>query len=82
MNGLVRGGAHSNRQFFFCKVGTPQNIDNVLLDIFYEPQTSGGLSLPSENAEKLVEALKKEGQNHTAIVGDVVGEHPGKIQLL
>jgi len=63
-------------------VGTPQNIDNVLLDIFYEPQTSGGLSLPSENAEKLVEALKKEGQNHTAIVGDVVGEHPGKIQLL
>jgi hypothetical protein len=27
-------------------------------------------------------ALKKEGDLHSSIVGEVVREHPGKIQLL
>jgi selenide,water dikinase len=82
--GLVPGGAHSNRQFFSCKVNADTKLSPLLMDILYDPQTSGGLliSLPSDEAEKLVIALKKEGDLHSSIVGEVVREHPGKIQLL
>lgn len=82
--GLIPGGAYSNRQFFSCKVEVHSNAPDLLVDILYDPQTSGGLliSLPSGEAEKLVAALKKEGHIHTCIVGEVVEEHPGKIELL
>ena len=58
-------------------------ISNLLVDILYDPQTSGGLliSIPSIKAEELVAALKKEGQVYSCIVGEVVKEPPGKIQL-
>jgi selenide,water dikinase len=82
--GLVPGGAYSNRQFFSCKVEVHSNVPELLLDILYDPQTSGGLliSLPPGEAEKLVNALKKEGHVYSSIVGEVVEEPPGKIQLL
>jgi selenide,water dikinase len=82
--GLLTGGGHSNRQFFSCRVEADTNLSPLLMDILYDPQTSGGLliSLPSDEAEKLVIALKKEGDLHSSIVGEVVREHPGKIQLL
>jgi selenide,water dikinase len=81
--GLVPGGAHSNRTFFSCKVEMDSQISNLLVDILYDPQTSGGLliSIPSIKAEELVAALKKEGQVYSCIVGEVVKEPPGKIQL-
>lgn len=83
-SGLVPGGAHSNRQFFSCKVEAQSNVEEVLLDILYDPQTSGGLliSLPSRGAEELVAVLKKEGLAYSSIVGEVVKGPSGKIQLL
>lgn len=83
-SGLVPGGAHSNRKFFSCKVEMDPKISDLLVDILYDPQTSGGLliSMPSGEAEKLVAALKKKGHVHSCIVGEVVKELPGKIQLL
>jgi selenide,water dikinase len=60
------------------------DVPNLLVDIFYDPQTSGGLliSLLSDEAEALVAILKKEGQVNSSIVGEVVEDLPGKIQLL
>lgn len=82
--GLVPGGAHSNRQFFSCRVEAQSNIDEVFMDILYDPQTSGGLliSLPPGGAEKLIAVLKEEGHIYSSIVGEVVEEHPKRIQLL
>jgi len=82
--GLVPGGAHSNRDFFSCKVEIHSDVPSLLMDIFYDPQTSGGLliSVPSSEAEKLVATLKKEGHGHSGIVGEVVEDPPGKIRLL
>ncbi len=82
--GLIPGGAHSNRDFFSCKVEVHPNVPDLLVDILYDPQTSGGLliSLPSDGAERLVEALKKEGNIDSCIVGNVVEEPRGKIQIV
>jgi selenide,water dikinase len=82
--GLIPAGTYSNRQFFSCKVEAHSNVPELLLDILYDAQTSGGLliSLPSIEAEKLEDALKKEGHLYSSIVGEVVEDHPGKIQFL
>jgi selenide,water dikinase len=82
--GLLTGGGHSNRQFFSCRVEADTNLSPLLMDILYDPQTSGGLliSLPSDQAQHLVEALKKEVQMDAWIVGQVVEGPPGKIQII
>jgi len=82
--GLVTGGGHSNRQFFSCRVEADTNLSPLLMDILYDPQTSGGLliSLPSDQAQNLVETLQKEAQMDTWIVGHVVEGPPGKIQII
>jgi selenide,water dikinase len=82
--GLVPGGAHSNRQFFSCRVEANMNLSPLLMDILYDPQTSGGLliSLPLAEAGKLVGTLKKEENIDAYIVGEVVEGPQGKIQIL
>ena len=82
--GLVPGGAYSNRDYFSCRVETASTISPFLLDLLYDPQTSGGLliSLPSPEAKSLIEALKKEDLIDARIVGRVVEEPKGRIQII
>jgi selenide,water dikinase len=81
--GLIPGGAYSNRDFFSCRVEVHSGVLTLLVDLFYDPQTSGGLliSLPSGKAEELVATLKKEKNIDSCIVGEVVKEPVGKIQI-
>jgi len=81
--GLIPGGAHSNRDFFSCRADVQPDVPALLMDLLYDPQTSGGLliSLPSDEAERLVEALKKEDID-SSIVGRVVDEPRGRIQIV
>lgn len=81
--GLIPGGAYSNRDFFSCRVEMDSSVLPLLGDIFYDPQTSGGLliSLPSGEAEELVATLKKEKDIGSWIVGEIVKEPVGKIQI-
>ncbi len=83
-NGLIPGGAHSNRKYFSCHVEVNSRVPEILVDLFYDPQTSGGLliSLPPEKAQRLVEALRKEGVLQSSIIGEVVEGPPGRIQIL
>ena len=81
--GLVPGGAHSNRQFFSCRVQVRPEVSPFLIDLLYDPQTSGGLliSLPAEKATRLMETLKKEENIDSSLVGEVVKDPSGKIQI-
>lgn len=82
--GLIPAGAYSNRQFFSCSVDVDPRVPSVLVDILYDPQTSGGLliSLPSEKAGKLVLALKEEDNIDSSVVGGVVEEPRGRMRIL
>jgi selenide,water dikinase len=82
--GLIPGGADSNRQFFSCRTEIHSSVPGFLIDVLYDPQTSGGLliSLPSSEQERLVETLKKEGDIYSSVVGEVVEEPRGKIQIV
>ncbi len=83
-NGLIPGGAYSNRKYFSCHVEVDSRVPEILVDLFYDPQTSGGLliSLPSERAQKLVEALRREGILDSSIIGEVMEGPPGRIQII
>ena len=82
--GLLPEGAYSNRQYYSCKVEVDPMVPPLLIDLFYDPQTSGGLlvSLPPDQAEKMVEGLRKDGHADASIIGEVVGEHPGKMRII
>ena len=82
--GLLSGGAYSNRQFFSCKVEVDPTVPSVLIDLLYDPQTSGGLlvSLPPGRAEEMVTVLHQDGYSDATIVGEVIGNLQGKMKIL
>lgn len=79
--GFVPGGLYRNRDFRIAQIEAANSCPAWLLDIFFDPQTAGGLffSLPALLAPKLIEKMHQAGIGDAAIVGEVVSEHPGKI---
>jgi selenide,water dikinase len=57
--GAIPGGLRNNREFAACAVGGAEAVDAALLDLLYDPQTSGGLliSLPESDAAQLLRVL-------------------------
>jgi selenide,water dikinase len=81
--GMCPAGLHRNREYYSCKVEISDEIAEHVRDVFYDPQTSGGLliCLEAEKAETLLERLKEAGVAEAAIIGEVVSEPKGKVVL-
>ena len=79
--GFVPGGLYRNKNFRIAQIEAADTCPSWLLDVFFDPQTAGGLffSLPAEQAAPLVEKMQSAGIGDTAIVGEVVSDHPGRI---
>ncbi len=73
--GMVPAGAHKNRAFFKDLIQVDRAMDRALLDLIFDPQTSGGLliSLKKQDAEAFVVQLGKKGMN-ARIIGEVMGD--------
>jgi len=79
--GLIPAGTYRNREFCQSWVDFEPELSAFYADIFFDPQTSGGLliSVPGNKAEVLLKALKEKGVKTVAIVGEVIAEPTGKI---
>lgn len=79
--GMVAGGLHRNKKFRMHMVDVAPHVPDYVIDIFFDPQTSGGLlfSLPEDEAEDIVKKMHAEGIEDAAIVGEVTGKPKGKI---
>jgi len=79
--GMVPGGLHRNREFRVHMLEVDHQIPDWMVDMLFDPQTSGGLlfSLSSPQAKELLKKLHEEGIEEAAIVGEVVSEPKGKI---
>ncbi len=81
--GYLPGGLYRNRNFRIAQIEKAPSCPDWIFDVCFDPQTAGGLffSLPEAKADKLVETMRRAGMADAAVVGDVVGEHPGKILM-
>ena len=79
--GLIPAGAHNNRSFRKNMIDVNEIVPRELMDVLFDPQTSGGLliSVKHEEADLLVNTLQEGGVEDACIVGEVVQEPHEKI---
>lgn len=79
--GFVPGGTTRNREFRADMVKIDKSVSRVMVDILFDPQTSGGLlmSVPASDAETLMKRMRKTGIREAAIIGEVVAKPKGRI---
>jgi selenide, water dikinase len=80
--GLMPGGSFANRRFCEQHLQVAPGLDPVLIDLFSDAQTNGGLLLavaPDQSAA-LVDCLRDQGTPAT-LIGAVTGQAPGRIRL-
>jgi selenide,water dikinase len=80
--GLLPGGSYRNQNFCAKHLEIDAAVDPFLVDIFSDPQTSGGLliAVPHHEASALVQKLKEKNTPAAAIIGEVLETKPGTIQ--
>ena len=78
--GIGPGGLDRNRSYFGTAIIIHAPVEEVLVDLLFDPQTSGGLliALPGENAEALVRDLSARGLT-AARVGEIAAPSDGLI---
>jgi selenide,water dikinase len=81
--GMVAGGLTRNREFRKNMVDFSPSLPPYLQDILFDPQTSGGLliAIPQPKASTLLKKLHSKGVKQAAIIGRVVEEHKGSIEV-
>jgi len=81
--GFIPGGAFNNKAFRSAQVQAGTDIDPLLVDIFFDPQTSGGLliGIHTATAGELLQNLHENGVSEAAIIGEVISESAGKITI-
>lgn len=81
---IVPGGLERNRQYREKLVEIDPSCPDWMVDIFFDPQTAGGLliALPESQAEVLVERMRSNGIAEAAIVGEIISKPKGKIRVL
>jgi selenide,water dikinase len=81
--GIVPAGAHRNRDFRKEYIIGADQIDTVMMDVLFDPQTSGGLliAVEGDQTEGLLGKLRNEGIEDAALIGEFVEEPAGKIIL-
>jgi selenide,water dikinase len=79
--GLVPGGSYINQKFCSAELKIDPSVDPILLDVLFDPQTSGGLliSVPRNKVAALVQKLIENKTPSAAVIGEVVKALPGTI---
>jgi selenide,water dikinase len=79
--GLLPAGAYKNKEFRQSMVESSPGLDSLMVDLFFDPQTSGGLliAIGEENAERLLDRLIDKGVTQSRIIGEVAAGKTEKI---
>ena len=75
--GMIPGGTYRNKEFRAAMIQASGGLPDHVLDILFDPQTSGGLfiAVSPERAARLLSRLHQNGVVEAAVVGEVVA-HP------
>jgi selenide, water dikinase len=82
--GMIPGGGRRNREFYGARVRISDEVAPEMAEIFFDPQTSGGLliALPEPQALPLLAELQAAGNLEAAVVGRVVEQTGFAIDLV
>jgi len=74
--GLIPAGTYKTRTFCEKNMSIDSSVNPVLVDIIFDPQTSGGLliSISDKNTERCIDAMRQEGV-YAKVIGKVTGDH-------
>jgi selenide, water dikinase len=81
--GIVPAGTLRNRKYRESQVENIASVDPVMLDILFDPQTSGGLlvAIDKNQVEDFIKRLRSKGNLDAAIVGEFRENFKGKVIL-
>ena len=82
--GMIPGGLNRNREYQEPKVEMSPGVPGYLVDILFDPQTSGGLliSVSRDKVAGLLKNLHRAGIAEAAIIGEVVAKPKQKIAVI
>ena len=81
--GFIPGGAFNNKAFRSPQLHVEDHIDSLLVDILFDPQTSGGLlmGIAKEYSDDLIRDFHQNGVNAATIVGEVIEAPAARIEI-
>ncbi len=81
--GILSGAVERNRESFGEMIAADENVPQSLVDLCFDPQTSGGLLIvvPEPAASTLLSRLHDEGMPEAAIIGEVTAFGSGRVRL-
>jgi selenide,water dikinase len=81
--GMVPVGSHLNQKFCSHHLDIASTIDPLIVDLLGDAQTSGGLfiSFPENRCDEFIRKLSEKKVTTVAVVGEVVREPVGVIQI-
>jgi selenide,water dikinase len=85
LTGLIPAGSYATKHFCEKSVEIDPRLETVLIDLIFDPQTSGGLviSLDTDVADACLKELKDEGIKSAVIIGDILSTHPkGRLKII
>ncbi|MDD5169848.1 MAG: selenide, water dikinase SelD, partial [Syntrophales bacterium] len=82
-DGILPSGLHRNRDYRSSQIRVDPGCPEWLTDIFFDPQTAGGLLIAVEasQASGLLKEMHREGLTDAAIIGEVTMNPKGKILI-
>ncbi len=72
--GIIPAGAYKNRYFVEKDTVVDERIEEVILDLICDPQTSGGLlfAIPAKELDQVLSSLKNKVRTEYFVVGQVI----------
>ncbi len=79
--GMVPAGTHRNRKFRAHQIEISPSLSPEVIDILFDPQTSGGLllSVAQGKSEELLSRLLETGIEEATIIGEITSQARGEI---
>ncbi len=80
--GMLPAGSARLKVAYACKVDIAESVDELLADLLFDAQTSGGLLIAVPDAERLVEHLHGAGIREAAVIGRLEAEPKGRVSVV
>ncbi|OFW28429.1 MAG: selenide, water dikinase SelD [Acidobacteria bacterium RIFCSPLOWO2_02_FULL_65_29] len=82
--GYLTGGCRRNRGYLLDKVSVAPSVRAGLVEIAFDPQTSGGLliAIPEQSAAALVDELRASGVPAATVIGHAVAKENVAVRLV